>query len=143
LRHAFALLFLIGTLALPGCKSAEAPRTQSEERPRAKDDALWWELQGDKELARGNDSDDDVFRRQQYTWAIRDFGRARDLYYDELFAAQRAAGSQPLAVGRQEALDIEIDRLSRQIEALYKERPFPIVKPKPLGEILTPDFPRY
>jgi hypothetical protein len=112
-------------LVFGGCQTPAA-RTYApdDERPRCSDDARWWEQKANRELVRGNDDVTLDVRRRHYDAAIRDLKVSRDLYYDELLGLEREATREhPIAPGRRAALDTQIDRIQREIEQVYKDRP--------------------
>jgi hypothetical protein len=110
-----------------GCQvptQSERTYTATDVRPRCAEDARWWERKANGELVRGNDVAILSMRRQHYDAAIRDLKVARDLYYDELLGLERQATREhPIPLARREALDAQIERLQREIEQVYKDRP--------------------
>lgn len=118
--------FLLPAIVLlSGCKAPPpSPPSPAEERPHCRDEARWWEEQGNKELTYGYRTESLAIRLRAYDAAIRDLRHSRDLYYAELeYLENLATKENPIPTGRREALDIEIERLSRQIDVLHKERP--------------------
>jgi len=149
-----SLLALVVTIALfQGC-STPKPYAADEERPRVGNEARWWELQGNKELARARSSASLSTKERHWANAIRDFREARALYYSELERAENApstdvqqlgpypeiryAATGPVPAGRREALTLEITRISDDIEQLVRERPIDPPPPLTLAEKLTP-----
>jgi hypothetical protein len=153
----FALLFVAGSLA-SGCSNQAVPPSYraDEERPHVGPEARWWEDQAERELTRAYKTDFIDVRERQIDYAIRDFNTARGLYLDELARLEdapagdtekmlaypeiRYAASGPVPAGRRHAIEIEIDRLSNEIESLAKTRP--IEEPPPLT-VYDRILPRY
>jgi hypothetical protein len=112
-------------LALAGC-SSPAPRTYSaaDERPKCTEDARWWEQKAMREIEIANRSDREDLRIRHIDFAIRDLKEARNLFYDELLSQEReATRDKPIPAGRRAALDAQIDRLQREIDQTYVDRP--------------------
>jgi hypothetical protein len=140
--------------AASGCKSPPAPYSPGEERPRVAAEARWWEEQGNNELTRAWATESPRVRERHFAIAVRDFMIARSFYYEELEALENAestdlermrpypgikwAANGPIPNGRREALEIEIDRLSAEINQLARERPIEPLVPLTISEKVLP-----
>jgi len=113
------------------------------------------EEQGDHDLQRAYATENLRVRERHFGFAIDDLRHARQLYYQELEALEASpagdlderirphpeikyALSGPIPKGRRDALSIEIDRLSTEIEQLFRERPVDPPPPVPISEKLVP-----
>jgi hypothetical protein len=144
-------LVLVAAVAA-GCASSN--RDVNEERPAAAPEARWWELQGNHELARAHREESLAQKEIHFNNAIFDFRAALDLYSDELariedqgstdlekfrpYPGIRYAARGPVPAGRREALQIEIDRISINLERLVRERPIDLPPPVTISEKLVP-----
>ncbi len=108
-----------------GCQSPPPPPPPTDERPRCSEHARFLEAEGNREIGRANQAPTYRTRMLHHDAAIRGLKNARELYWSELASLEAdATFEKPIPLGRREALEIEIDRLSLQIERLYKERPY-------------------
>src|SRR2546421_12812495 len=116
MRHVVLLLVLAG---------CAAPQDTTENgRPRVADEARRWESQANMYLQRARAAQSIVRTERFFGSAIRDLRLARDLYQAELDQLERAEDFEhPAPAGRHEALILQVNRLSAQIEELYKDRP--------------------
>jgi len=118
-----AFSLLLGTA---GCVSPPpAPvMSASDERPRCTEDAIWLEGLANKELARAYRSGE---RTQKIKYFERGMARLRDaraLYDAELASLEtQATKDREVPLGRREALEIEINRLTEQMTQIVKDRP--------------------
>lgn len=147
-------VLVVFLVALAGCSSSRPAYRPDEERPRTAFEARWWEEQGDKELERALAADRPRVKERYFAYAVQDYRHARDLYYDELESLENApatdldtfarypeiryASGGPIPAGRREALEIEITRLSAEIEQLVRERPIQDPPPVTVEQKLFP-----
>ncbi len=150
-RRSALTLVLVAAIAA-GCASSN--RGVNEERPVAAPEARWWELQGNHELARAHRDESLAQKEIHFNNAISDFRLALDLYSEELariedqptadldkfrpYPGIRYAARGPVPAGRREALQIEIDRISANLERLVRERPIDLPPPVTMSDKLIP-----
>ncbi|MBI3726693.1 hypothetical protein HY251_22430 [bacterium] len=126
MKLALRAVLVLLLLTPAGCVSAPpAPvLAATDEKPRCTEDALWLEGLANKELARAYRADERTIRRKYFDRAMNRLRDARALYDAELEALESdATKERQVPIGRREALELEINRLSRQMLSVVKDRP--------------------
>lgn len=120
----FSLLGLGPLAVLAGCQAPQRVYAPDDSTPRCSEDARWWEQKAVRELDRANSTDSMQIRLLHVDYSIRDLGVARDYYYNELLALEHEATREhPIPFARRNGLETQIDRLERQIDLVYHDRP--------------------